>query len=240
MRPGRGGTERDAPPADLAGIDWGAYDFLDVGCSSGGSLEHCARRFGARRGLGVDLSEEKVAAARARGLHAVRGDVRDLRGAGLVRFVSMMQFLEHLPDLDSVRAILARSAELATDFLYVHHPSFDDEHFLLSQGLRLYYHDWSGHRCHALTTDLLALFESLGLRRYFVRPLKPVFDSGHPAVIPATADRDQHEYDAARHGPKPAVRFGKPVFQHVEFFVPLRSIDEDAWRAIVGAPPAAP
>lgn len=228
------GRAADAPsPKDVRSVDWSLYDFVDIGCSNGGSLRHAAKRFGAERGLGIDTNPDKVAAACEAGLHAVAADVADVPGRGVVRFVSMMQTLEHLADLDTVEAVVGRAAELATDFLYIHHPSFEDEHYLRANGLCLYYHNWSGHPCHALCADLFAIFERLGLMQYHVRPLQPIDDSSHPSVLPTSAPKNQHEYDESLHGRKPELRFDRPIHRHVEFFVALRPIEAAAWRRLV-------
>lgn len=240
--PRRGGS---AASPELGGgfqaIDWSRFDFLDIGCSEGGSLRHCKRRFRAGEGLGIDLDAAKIAKVRAQGLEAVQGDVLELGAQGVVRFVSMVQFLEHLPDVTTVERVLAKAVGLATDFVYIHHPSFDDERYLVSKGVRLYYHDWSGHRCHLESRELFAMFERLGLLRYHVRPIRPVYDSRHPAILPLSAPRNQHDYDESRHGPKPLVHFDKPVFLHTEFFVALKPFEDSVWRGIVfgdaGAPP---
>jgi hypothetical protein len=65
-----GRTADPAPPVDLKG-----FDFVDFGCSAGGSIVWAARKFGGRRGLGVDINPGKV------------------------RFATMIDFLEHLPTL---------------------------------------------------------------------------------------------------------------------------------------------
>jgi SAM-dependent methyltransferase len=74
----------------LVRLSGASFDFIDLGCSRGGSVKHCVRRFGAERGLGVDLDEGKVQDARAAGVEAVRADATALQDE--VRFVS-----EHVP-----------------------------------------------------------------------------------------------------------------------------------------------
>jgi SAM-dependent methyltransferase len=222
-----------AIPSTLGAIDWSLYDFIDFGCSSGGSLQHCAKRFNATRGLGIDIDGKKVTEARKKGLHAIAADITDIPGNKVVRFASMMQTLEHLSDLKKVEATITRASELATDFLYIHHPSFEDEHYLRANGLHLYYHNWSGHPCHALRTELFRIFEKLDLLTYHVRPLMPIVDSSHPSVLPLGVPKNQHEYSEEIHGPKLFVRFDRPIYQHVEMFVLLRPMETQAWRKIV-------
>lgn len=216
-----------------AEVDWSRYDFVDFGCSKGGSLKFAKKRFAAQNGLGVDVDALKIEQALARGFDVVEGDLHALRGKRKVRFVSMVQFLEHLPELAAVERVVAKAAQLAKDFLYINHPSFDDEHFLLSQGVRIFYHHWAGHTCHVRSDQFFEIFERLGLLQYHVRPIKPILDSSHPAILPASAPMDQHEYDPSQHGAKPRLGFPYPVYQHLEFFVALRPFDKAEWRAIV-------
>ena len=214
-------------------VDWSRFDFVDFGCSNGGSLAHCQKRFRSKRGVGIDIDPKKLRTALDKGRHVIQGDLHDLPGRNVVRFVSMMQFLEHLPSLDEVERAIGKAADLATDFLYIHHPSFEDEHYLTGQGLRLYFHDWHGHLTHVLRDDLFQIFERLGLLQYHVRPIKPIYDSGNSVIIPTSAPQDQHEYDPEPHGPKPQVEFPVPVFQHMEIFVALRSFEPKEWRDVV-------
>ena len=50
------------------------YDFLDFGCSKGGSMEFAQATFGGR-GLGLDIDPAKVAASKAAGFDAAVQDV---------------------------------------------------------------------------------------------------------------------------------------------------------------------
>jgi SAM-dependent methyltransferase len=214
-------------------IPWWKYEFADFGCSTGGSLNHCLKRFDARSGIGVDIDPIKVERTRAAGFDAALADLHKLEGSKSVRFVSMMQFLEHLPSLDDVEKVVAKAASLATDFLYINHPSFEEELYLAERGLRIYYHHWSGHTAHVTRDEFFAMFERLGLLQYHVRPIGPIESSAHEAILPTSAPINQHQYDPELHGEKPAIKFDRTIHQHMEFFVALRPFEADEWKAIV-------
>lgn len=226
------GVDSDAPrlERELDGVD-----FLDLGCSSGGSIAHCAARFGARHGLGIDISEEKVRLSRRNGVEAVIGDATRLRVEKRVRFVSMMHFLEHLPDLDAVEKTIASAVAAATDFLYIHHPSFEGEPYLERLGFRQYWWNWRGHPTHVTIEDFCRIFERIGAGPYAIRYIERIDDSSHPTVLPASAPADQFEYDCAKHGPKPEVRFRRPIWRFQEIFVALRPFAEEDWAGIVAS-----
>src|SRR5690348_17309415 len=141
-------TNAASLPDRIGDVDWRHYDFLDLGAGRGGSLAYAQRRFDAIRGVGVELKPERVAEARASGLHVVQGDATQLGVDGEVRFVSMMDFLEHLPGLDVVKDTLAAAAAAATDFLFVFHPSFEGEEYLAELGLALQWHRTRTHWSH--------------------------------------------------------------------------------------------
>jgi SAM-dependent methyltransferase len=81
---------------------------LDVGCGRGWFGERVQDELGAEV-VAVDQSERMVALARAAGLDAVRGDVRDLAFADAEFDCAAAHWmLYHVPDVDSALAELAR------------------------------------------------------------------------------------------------------------------------------------
>lgn len=90
------------------------------------------------------------------------GDATELGLEKQVRFVSMLDFLEHLPDLDTVRAAIASAAEAASDFLFIRHPSFEGKEVLADKGLIQYWWRWSGHTAHSRIADYCVIFDLLG------------------------------------------------------------------------------
>ncbi|MBA3421576.1 MAG: class I SAM-dependent methyltransferase [Thermoleophilaceae bacterium] len=217
----------------LDAVDWGRFDFLDLGCSRGASTAYCRRRFGARRGIGVDLDPVKVGEAVRAGHEAVQADATTLEVPVPVRFVSMIDFLEHLPGLEAVEAVLGRAASVATDFLYIQHPSFEGEGFVEGLGVRQYWWHWSGHTAHPQVADYCSMFERLGLDRYSIRFRGLVRDSRHPSVIPLGTRKNQHAFDPALHPPKPHLTFARPLWQMQEIVIALRPFRRREWARIV-------
>ena len=202
--------------ATLADVDLRAYDFFDFGAGAGNTLRFWQKRFQAGRGLGIDISAEKIAIARERGREVVHGDIRNIPEGTRVRFVSMMDFLEHLPDLEHVREMVGVAVRCARDFVFIRNPSFEDEAYLSALGLRQYWQDWAGHPSHLLLSDFASLFEELGVPAWTANFKDPIFDSSDESIIPAGAPPDQLGYDPAICGPKPFVRFDKPVFRQLD------------------------
>lgn len=181
-----------------------AYDFIDLGASSGGSLIWAAKAFGGT-GLGVDLSEEKVEAARAAGHLMLTADARDINlPDGSVRFCTAMDFLEHLPSLEDAAAVVQSAVRLARDFVFIALPNFDNEALLRQRKLKRYYTDWSGHSLHLRTTQLDEILQATGHTARVFR-YGEMFDTWDRCIIPTSAPRNSSFYDPGKHDPKPFV-----------------------------------
>lgn len=85
---------------------------LDIGCADGQFLEKAAAL--GHEATGVDFSDEDVAAARRRGVEAFVGDLsRDgdlTRGTRPFSIITLFQVIEHLEELETVFAQIARLA----------------------------------------------------------------------------------------------------------------------------------
>jgi hypothetical protein len=193
-----------APPQ----IELGGYDFVDFGCSEGGSIRWCMQRFAAQRGIGVDIRPAKVEAAHAAGYDAVVADAtRPELFAGRVRFAAMVHFLEHLPSIDAARQAVSTGLSISRDFLYIRQPWFDSDGELLRRGLKLYWSDWLGHPLPMTSLQAFALMRGMTRRglcvRFCLYGRRVVTSTADPAVVPLDAPVDSHAYDPGPHGPKP-------------------------------------
>jgi SAM-dependent methyltransferase len=198
----------------IADVDITDYDFFDFGSGHGNSIRRCEELFGGR-GLGIDVDRKKIDSAQNRGVEVVYGDIMTLPRRKLVTYVCMDNFLEHLPNSDVLRQMLEVAVAVATDFLYIRHPSFEDEAYLAELGLKQYWHDWTGHPSHVLLSDFCAMLKQLKARPFDVEFASPIFDSSDPSMLPFSAPPDQHDYDERLHGPKPMLTFGKPVYRQI-------------------------
>lgn len=220
---------QDTSPLDLSG-----YDFLDFGASKGGCIDFAISRLGGRKGLGVDNDPKKIEQMREAGYDCIAADATgDRFPSRAVRFVTMSHFLEHLPNQDAVRAALAIGARTARDFLFIQGPYFDGDDYLRSLGLKFYWSDWHGHRCHVTTQLLATMLDSLGLRHYMMMARKTVETSDDPAIHPLSSPRDQSAYVAGDHPPKPSIAFGRPLYHEMVCLVRLRRFV--GWQQVLDA-----
>jgi hypothetical protein len=209
--------------AILEDLDRGSFDFVDYGCSNGSSMQLAQSLFGAGSGLGVDIDPVKVATVRDQGLPCLEADAIELDlGENRVRYAILSHFLEHLPDLDAVGRAVENGARLARDFLFIQGPFFEADDYLEELGLKFYWSDWSGHPTHLRLSDLERIISDLTLPDPVFMFAREIRDSLDPTIHPMSSPRNQHDYSAADHDPKPQIEFEHTLYRELICVCPLR------------------
>ena len=207
-------------------------DFYDFGCSKGGSMLMARKTFtgGNNAGIGLDIDDQKVNAARGAGLPAIHFDIFDIPPERKVRFTVMSEFLEHVPDFNDVKEFIRKACELSTEFVFIKQPYFDADGYLFQLGLKCFWSHWKGHPNTMSTFDLYRSLKELkndgALGCFSIHLKHPIVDSFDPNIIPLETDIDQHEYDPASHPEKKKkIRFKFPVYRKTVAFVSMPGVD---------------
>lgn len=107
--------------------------FIDFGCGTGNSIRFAEGIMGGP-GVGLDISEERVAAAVDRGYEAAVGDLLSFNG----RSVATASFaIDLFPELETRRAwetALITMLRASRDFVFIQHLCFDSAEALLARG----------------------------------------------------------------------------------------------------------
>ncbi|EKF6289099.1 class I SAM-dependent methyltransferase [Vibrio cholerae] len=140
-----------------------SVDFLDFGCSSGGSIEFAEKRFGGFKGLGIDISQKKVEKATSNGYLAINYNLNQLPHKELVSFCILSHFLEHIPQREQVKKFIESAIRISKDFVYIQQPFFDVDGYLFEKGLKLSWSDWSCHPNRMSSIELWAVLRDLKL-----------------------------------------------------------------------------
>jgi polysaccharide pyruvyl transferase WcaK-like protein len=193
------------------------YDYIDFGCSKGGSLAYGAKVLGGVRGIGLDVSASKVEQTRAAGYDAAQVDVTTLALLpDCARFVTMIDFLEHLPGYDLAAECIRAACTAATDFVFIRQPWFDSDGALLRGGQKLYWSDWRGHTNTMSSLQLhRAVSRIAKVKRFRLYARGPILDSSDAAVHPLSSPPDQHDWTAEAHPAKKNETFAMPVYRQV-------------------------
>ncbi|WP_170329828.1 class I SAM-dependent methyltransferase [Ruegeria arenilitoris] len=204
------------------------YDQIDFGCSNGGSLAYGQKDLGGSSGIGLDISCSKVEQTRNAGYDAALADVTQLKAQpNSARFVTMMDFLEHLPSVDLAGSCIEAACEAATDFVFIRQPWFDSDGYLFENGLKLYWSDWAGHPNAMTSLELYRMISRVNsARRWRIYSRTPVTDSSDTCVHPYDAPPNQHDYDADLHGPKPTIEFSQPVYRQIGAIILMKDDPE--------------
>lgn len=181
-----------------------SLDFIDLGGSAGGSYGLMCKKFGYTRGLSIDLDPRKVANALSRGIPTLELDATNLAifSDNCCSTVSMVHFLEHLPNLEYVGKVLAEAVRLASDTLYIRGPPFHDA-YLAARGVRYYWAHWVGHSVHVEAEDIIRMLRELGVQDITCTNINPVLSTNHSCIQSINCAIDRHHFDPKKDPPKP-------------------------------------
>lgn len=140
------------------------FDFIDFGASKGGSIEFARARLGGKGGIGIDLDFRKVEKMRTLGFSCIKGDITNIPVLSKsFRFVLISHCLEHLYSRLEVELAIREAKRIATDFIYIQGPFFDEDQWLRERGLQLFWSNWTGHTFHLTLAILQEIVYELGL-----------------------------------------------------------------------------
>lgn len=221
-------------------IDNEDIDFIDFGCSEGGSIDHAQRILDGKTGVGIDLQMRNIKTARENGYFAFQGDLTEIKPIkNKVRFVLMSHFLEHLPNVKMAKKCIISGLSLAQEFIFIQQPFFDADGYLLTHDLKLFWSDWHGHpnamsilQFHNILRPLLSAGK---IDRFAIYGKDRIKHSHHPALLPANAPCDESVWDAKKHAKKPFKIFLHPVFNEVIVMININGHNAiDHYRHRVG------
>jgi SAM-dependent methyltransferase len=210
----------------MAKINLDNYDFLDFGCSSGGSLDYYAKIFKAKKaGLGIDQDQKKIAIAHGSGHDVIQCDITKLEVKGSVRFVVMSDFLEHIPDLKTVNFIIWQAVSISREFVFIRQPYFDADPYLFQLQLKFFWSDWEGHPNRMTTIEfhniIKEIFNKGAIKRFSFYGHKKVKNSSDPSIHSIWSPKDQHEWKKKEHPPKKSTRFKFDVFKQLAVVIDI-------------------
>ena len=205
---------------DRTMVDVSGYDFIDFGCSSGGSIKFAKKYFKGQKELGIDLDPKKVEQTRKAGFEAQVADLTQLNQfTGRVRFSILSHVLEYMPDATSATQVIRTAIAISRRFVFIRQPYFDADGYLASMGLKCYWSDWSGHKNHMNTMQIYQAIapamKAAHVKGFEIYGHKKVISSDSPDVLPIDAPVNQHAYDLEKHGPKQDVPLTFPVYREM-------------------------
>ena len=205
----------------------GEFDFIDFGCSKGGSIKLGQTRFGGKKGLGIDIDDAKVRICREAGVEAICYDIAAIPDEKLFRFTILSHFLEHIPNPIDVAFYVRKACTISREFVYIQQPFFDADAYLARHSLKLYWSDWHGHPNHMSSSDLRVVLRDLqkvGLNiRYSIYARKPITSSDDPCVHSILSPSDQHKFDPT-HPAKNTVTFTEPVYAELVCLITIGDV----------------
>ena len=129
-----------------------------------------------------------------------------------MRYVTADNVLEHLADLEQVEDALRAAQSIASEFIYVRHPSFEDEDYLRSLGVSGSWVHRTGHRAHVRIVDFLGMAARLGIDRVEIIPVGLMVDTSDEEIVPLGTPKNDLTYDPTKHAAKPDLTFDREVY----------------------------
>jgi len=200
---------------------------VELGCKLGNGITEFIRRGSMYYGplvrsidpaecLGIDIQERFRADLESRRL---RFRCLDLTADGALEelpeadYYLAWDFLEHLPNMEWVSAVIQVMLRKARKGVWIRMPSFEQdkdtgEGVLRAMGLRFSWSVWHGHKCHVLVSDVVQVINeyksgvgrsSIAMKLLAGRCVRSTDD---PCVVPIDSPVDTVKYDE-KLGPKP-------------------------------------
>ena len=223
-------------------IDLTPYDFVDFGCSVGGSMAFAQKAFQGGRPVGIDIDEKKVARTKEAGFDAVLADAtRPEQFEGRVRFSILSHFLEHLPDYETVTRAMRTAVRISEEFVFIRQPWFDSDGELFRRGLKFYWSDWHGHpmtltslQMYRIVRDQMA---SGRVARATIYGNTPVVDTDDESVVPLSTPTDSGKFNPEMHCSKLSPPIPLKAFKELVVILALQ--DTELTESLLGRLPRA-
>ncbi|QXD32530.1 hypothetical protein [Candidatus Pelagisphaera phototrophica] len=215
-------------------IDTTEFEFLDFGCSSGGSLKLYGKTFNAEgKGLGLDIDPNKVEQTIKSGFNAKVCDITNIDISSKVRFTIMHHFSEHIPSIFDFTKIVQQAVKVSREFVIIRQPFFDADPYLFQNGFKFYWSNWKGHPNHMTMLEFTNLLNPLCLKgkisSFSIYGIGPVRSSDSNLIHNIDSPVDQHHWSHKKHSKKLSLMFDQPVY--AETFV-LIDIDGESTKAV--------
>ena len=201
-------------------------DFIDIGCSKGGSYKHIKKKFNFTSGLGIDLDETKVFQSLQNNIPALVLDATNLSifTDNACKLISIMHVLEHLPNIKVIEDVIKESIRVASDKIYIRGPTFYDN-YLKEKGFRFFWSHWTGHTCHVEPDDIIKILKKYNISNYELNYLRQVEDSSDTTIQPFNCDIDRFDYDPEIDPPKEMGIKLENIYKEFEITIFLQEMD---------------
>jgi hypothetical protein len=212
-------AERNRAIIEMASAS--AFDFIDFGTHKGSGLAFGSQILGGSRGMGVELNEAKVIENLAAGRYVYSGNVNSIPVEGkCFSFGVCRHVLEHMPDPETVGAVLGSLGRMCRDYIYIEQPDATHEGYLNSLGLMSMSATLSYHTCLMTDQEISETLMKQGLNDFVIGHLLPQMDSDNQWIQALGAPPDRWTWNE-KDPPKPKVKFDRPIYRDIVFVVRL-------------------
>ena len=206
-------------------------DFIDIGCSAGGSFKLIQKKYGYKNGLAIDIEQAKVEKAKSNNVPAICLDAAKLGifNNNACKLVSYVHMLEHLPNQELVKSIISSGIRVASDTVYIKGPMYYLD-YLKPLGFQFYWSHWRGHTYLIEPDEILEIVDEITKAScekiewsHELNFINKVNSSTDPCIHPINGHLDRHAYDSNIDPPKEMdVVFEKDIYREFELIITLK------------------
>ena len=119
-----------------------------------------------------------------------------------VNYVTMMNFLEHLPSPQIAERAIDSAIRIASDFVFMLGPNFDHAHYLKKFAVRKYFSAWSGHTWEHTVQELRDIISKHKNCSCLLIENGRLEDTYSSILVPIKTPRNSGLYNPEVHGEK--------------------------------------
>ena len=200
-------------------------DFIDIGCSKGGSYKFIQKKFNFENGLALDIDIKKVKEAIKNNTPAIRLDATKMNifNDNACKLISIIHTLEHFPNEYIIKDVLKESIRIASNTIYIKGPMYYQD-YLSNKGFQFYWSHWKGHTCLIEPETIINIMKEFGENNYKLNFYHKhlVKNSNDTCIHSINGLIDRHHYDKNIDPPKKMnVNFEKNIYKEFELIFTL-------------------
>ena len=200
-------------------------DFIDIGCSKGGSYRFIQKKFKYSNGIAIDIDSRKVKISLENKIPAIKLDASQMNifNDNACYLISIVNVLQYLPNINTIENMLKESLRVASKTIYIKGPMYYED-YLSELGFHFFWSYWKGITYLIEPDTIISIMKKYNINNYELnfQEKHRVLNSNNPCIHSINGLIDRHDYDETIDPPKKMdVVFEKKLYREFELIFHL-------------------